>query len=352
MLRAILIIIFISSTLRGFTQTKFTISGTVKDAKTGELMIGATIRVKQLPNIGVSCNEYGFYSLTIPQGNYTLSAGMIGYQTKSIEEVSLTANQKIDFQLTEEASLLNEVVVKATAANENVSNPTMGFEKLNIKEINQVPVLLGERDPLKVMQLLPGIKSAGEGNSGFNVRGGNIDQNLILLDEAPVYNASHLLGFFSTFNADAIKDLSIYKGNSPAQYGGRLSSVLDIKMNDGNNQDFRIGGGIGLIASHLSVEGPIQKDKSSFLITGRRTYADAFLKLSNNENLNKNTLYFYDLNAKLNYTFSDKDRLYLSGYFGRDKFGINDLFGIDWGNVTGTLRWNHLFTDRLFSNTS
>ncbi|GAB3522567.1 TonB-dependent receptor [Emticicia fontis] len=352
MLRAILIIIFISSTLRGFTQTKFTISGTVKDAKTGELMIGASIRVKQLPNTGVSCNEYGFYSLTIPQGNYTLSAGMIGYHTKSIEEVSLTANQKIDFQLTEEASLLNEVVVKATAANENVSNPTMGFEKLNIKEINQVPVLLGERDPLKVMQLLPGIKSAGEGNSGFNVRGGNIDQNLILLDEAPVYNASHLLGFFSTFNADAIKDLSIYKGNSPAQYGGRLSSVLDIKMNDGNNQDFKIGGGIGLIASHLSVEGPIQKDKSSFLITGRRTYADAFLKLSNNENLNKNTLYFYDLNAKLNYTFSDKDRLYLSGYFGRDKFGINDLFGIDWGNVTGTLRWNHLFTDRLFSNTS
>lgn len=334
-----------------FSQSKFTISGTIKDTKTGESMIGATVRIKELTNVGVSCNEYGFYSLTIQQGSYTILASMIGYETKE-SKVVLTSNQKINFQLVEESSMLNEVVVKATAANENVSNPAMGFEKLNIKEINQVPVLLGERDPLKVMQLLPGIKSAGEGNSGFNVRGGNIDQNLILLDEAPVYNASHLLGFFSTFNADAIKDLSIYKGNSPAQYGGRLSSVLDIKMNDGNNQDFRMGGGIGLIASHLSIEGPIQKNKSSFLITGRRTYADAFLKLSNNENLNKNTLYFYDLNVKLNYTFSDKDRLYLSGYFGRDKFGINDLFGIDWGNTTSTLRWNHLFSEKIFSNTS
>ncbi len=334
-----------------FGQGKFTISGTVKDAKTGELMIGATVRIKELTNVGISCNEYGFYSLTIPQGNYTVAAAMIGYETKE-QKVALLANQKVDFLLGEESSMLNEVVVKANAANDNITNTSMGFEKLNIKEINQVPVLLGERDPLKVMQLLPGIKSAGEGSSGFNVRGGNIDQNLILLDEAPVYNASHLLGFFSTFNADAIKDLSIYKGNSPAQYGGRLSSVLDIKMNDGNNQNFKVGGGIGLIASHLSVEGPLQKDKSSFLITGRRTYADAFLKLSNNEDLNKNTLYFYDLNAKLNYTFSDKDRLYLSGYFGRDKFGINDLFGIDWGNATGTLRWNHLLSEKLFSNTS
>lgn len=346
------LLIFLSLTSSiAFAQSKFTISGTVKDAKTGELMIGATVRIRELTNVGMSCNEYGFYSLTIPQGSYTISAGMMGYETKEVKVV-LTSNQKIDFRLSEEAALLNEVVVKASAANENVSNPIMGFEKLNIKEVNQLPILLGERDPLKIIQLLPGIKSAGEGSSGFNVRGGNVDQNLILLDEAPVYNASHLLGFFSTFNADAIKDLSIYKGNSPAQYGGRLSSVLDIKMNDGNNQDYKIGGGIGLIASHLSVEGPIQKGKSSFLVTGRRTYADAFLKLSNNENLNKNTLYFYDLNAKLNYTISDKDRLYVSGYFGRDKFGINDLFTLDWGNATGTLRWNHLYSEKLFSNTS
>lgn len=347
---SLLILLSLTSSI-AFAQSKFTISGTVKDAKTGELMIGATVRIRELTNVGMSCNEYGFYSLTIPQGSYTLSAGMMGYETQEVKVV-LSSNQKIDFRLSEEAALLNEVVVKASAANENVSNPTMGFEKLNIKEVNQLPVLLGERDPLKIIQLLPGIKSAGEGSSGFNVRGGNVDQNLILLDEAPVYNASHLLGFFSTFNADAIKDLSIYKGNSPAQYGGRLSSVLDIKMNDGNNQDYKIGGGIGLIASHLSVEGPIQKGKSSFLVTGRRTYADAFLKLSNNENLNKNTLYFYDLNAKLNYTFSDKDRLYVSGYFGRDKFGINDLFTLDWGNATGTLRWNHLYSEKLFSNTS
>jgi len=314
-------------------------------------MIGATVRIKELTNVGMSCNEYGFYSLTIPQGSYTLVAGMMGYAIQETKVV-LTSHLKIDFQLTEETATLNEVVVKARASNDNVANPTMGFERLAIKEVNQLPVLLGERDPLKIMQLLPGIKSAGEGSSGFNVRGGNVDQNLILLDEAPVYNASHLLGFFSTFNADAIKDLSIYKGNSPAQYGGRLSSVLDIKMNDGNNQNYKVGGGIGLIASHASVEGPIQKGKSSFLLTGRRTYADAFLKLSNDENLNKNTLYFYDLNAKLNYTLSGKDRLYVSGYFGRDKFGINDLFSLDWGNATGTVRWNHLFSEKLFSNTS
>lgn len=351
MFRVSLFILLIFFSYIGFSQNKFTLSGTVKDAKTGELMIGATVRVKELPNVGMACNEYGFYSLTIPPGAYTLSAGMMGYETKEVK-VILSTNQKIDFQLSEETAMLNEVVVKATAANENVANPTMGFEKLNIKEVNQLPVLLGERDPLKIMQLLPGIKSAGEGSSGFNVRGGNVDQNLILLDEAPVYNASHLLGFFSTFNADAIKDLSIYKGNSPAQYGGRLSSVLDIKMNDGNNQNYKVGGGVGLIASHLSVEGPLQKGKSSFLVTGRRTYADAFLKLSNDENLNRNTLYFYDLNAKLNYTISDKDRLYLSGYFGRDKFGINDLFSLDWGNATATLRWNHLYSEKLFSNTS
>ncbi|WP_338873338.1 TonB-dependent receptor [Spirosoma sp. SC4-14] len=262
-------------------QSKFTISGTVKDAKSGELMIGATIRVRELPSVGTVSNEYGFYSLTLPQGQYTLQTSLLGFADQAIP-VNLTANQRLDLVLAESTQTLQEVVVKTTAANDNVSNPTMGVEKLAVKDIKNIPVLMGERDPLKVLQLLPGIKSAGEGNSGFNVRGGNSDQNLILLDEAPVYNASHLLGFFSTFNADAIKDLAIYKGGMPAQYGGRLSSVLDVKMNDGNNQDFHASGGIGLISSRLALEGPIQKDKSSFLLTGRRTYADAFLKLSNN----------------------------------------------------------------------
>ncbi|KAA9349824.1 TonB-dependent receptor [Larkinella humicola] len=332
-------------------QQNFTISGSVKDAQSGELMIGATIRVKERPGTGTVSNEYGFYSLTLPQGHYQLQISLLGFADEVVA-VDLTSSQKLDLVLTESSQMLEEVVVKTTTANENITNPTMGIERLAVRDIRNIPVLMGERDPLKVLQLLPGIKSAGEGSSGFNVRGGNSDQNLILLDEAPVYNASHLLGFFSTFNADAIKDLALYKGGMPAQYGGRLSSVLDVKMNDGNNQDFHASGGIGLISSRLALEGPIQKGKSSFLLTGRRTYADAFLKLSNDPDLNKNTLYFYDLNAKLNYTISPKDRVYLSGYFGRDQFGLGDLFAINWGNATGTLRWNHLYNAKLFGNTS
>jgi hypothetical protein len=228
----------------------------------------------------------------------------------------------------------------------------MGLEKLSIREANKIPVIFGERDILKTIQLLPGIKPAGDGNSGFYVRGGNVDQNLILLDEAVVYNPTHLLGFFSTFNSDAIKNVSVYKGDMPAQYGGRLSSVVDVKMNEGNNKDFGVNGGIGLISSRLTVEGPIQQDKSSFLVSGRRTYADLFLKLSPDTNVNRSRLYFYDLNAKANYIFGDKDRLYLSGYFGRDVLGQSNTVGINWGNTTATLRWNHLFNKRLFSNTS
>jgi len=219
-------------------------------------------------------------------------------------------------------------------------------------EIKNIPVIFGEKDVLKTIQLLPGIKSAGDGNSGFYVRGGAADQNLILLDEANVYNPSHLLGFFSTFNSDAIKNIVVYKGGMPAQYGGRLSSVVDVKMNEGNNRDFGASGGIGLISSRLNVEGPIQKDRSSFLISGRRTYVDMFLRLSNDSNVNKSTLYFYDLNGKVNYTLSRKDRLYLSGYLGRDVLGQDNLSDINWGNTTATARWNHIFNSRLFSNTS
>lgn len=326
---------------------KHTLSGTVRDADSGEELIGVTLKVA---GAGAATNEYGFFSLTLPEGDYTLIINYVGYQTLE-KQVVLKNDTVLNLRLGTGATL-QEVTVTAQKAGENISRTEMGMEKLNMREISQIPVLFGERDIMKTIQMLPGVKSAGDGNSGFFVRGGGIDQNLILLDEAPVYNASHLLGFFSTFNSDAIKDATIYKGNQPAQYGGRLSSVLDVKMNEGNDQDYHVSGGIGLISSRIAVEGPIVPEKGSFLISGRRTYADAFLQLSNNEDLRSNTLYFYDLNAKANYRINDKNRVFLSGYFGRDKMGLGDAFGIDWGNKTGTLRWNHLFNQQLFSNTS
>jgi CarboxypepD_reg-like domain/TonB-dependent Receptor Plug Domain len=330
---------------------KFTISGSVKDAKTGEELIGASVRLKSNPSTGAVTNEYGFYSLTVEKGNYTLVYDYIGYE-KVEKDIVLDKNQQLDVPIGETAKQLEAVVISAKKQDENVRTAQMGVEKIDVKEISKIPVLFGERDILKTIQLLPGVKSAGEGQSGFFVRGGAADQNLILLDEAPVYNANHLLGFFSTFNSDAIKDATLIKGNGTPQYGGRLSSVLDIKMNEGNNKDYNVSGGIGLISSKLNVEGPIEKDKSSFLLTGRRTYADLFLKLSSDSSINQNRLYFYDLNAKVNYKISSKDRLFLSGYFGRDKLGFGDVFGIGWGNATGTARWNHVWNDRLFSNTS
>lgn len=330
---------------------KFTISGTVKDKKNGEQMIGATVRVTELSGVGTVTNEYGFYSLTLPAGTYTLEVSYNGYKTSS-EKVELNQNLKKDQSLNSSENELKEVVVKSVAKNNNITQAQTGLEKLDMKDIKDIPVLFGERDLLKTLQLLPGVKSAGDGNSGFYVRGGAADQNLILLDEATVYNASHLLGFFSTFNSDAIKNVTLYKGNMPAQYGGRLSSVVDVKMNDGNKEDYNVSGGLGLISSKLQVEGPIKKNKGSFLITGRRTYADLFLKLSPDSSINNNKLYFYDFNAKANWDFSDKDKLYLSGYFGKDVIGVSDIFGINWGNTTATARWNHVFSSRLFSNTS
>ena len=332
-------------------QAKHTISGTVKDKKSGETLTGVSIRVAEMPTTGALTNEYGYYSLTLPEGSYTILFQYLGYQTQR-RAVTLNTKARIDIALADDARQLNEVVISGTRPDDNVTNALPGVEKLDMMEINKVPVLMGERDVLKTMQLIPGIKSAGEGNTGFYVRGGGADQNLILLDDALVYNAAHLLGFFSTFNSDAIKDVTIYKGGMPSEYGGRLSSVLDIKMNEGNNQQYQVSGGLGIIAAKLNVEGPIQKGKSSFLLSGRRTYADVFLKLSPDEDIAGSSLYFYDLNAKANYTVSDKDRLFLSGYFGRDKLGFQDLFAIDWGNATGTLRWNHLVHDKLFSNTS
>ncbi|HEY6899307.1 MAG TPA: TonB-dependent receptor [Puia sp.] len=330
---------------------KFTISGAVKSAKTGETILGATIRVIE-PAINTVTNEYGFYSITLPaNGSYQMEISAVGFKTQRLN-FSLTEDRVENIKMEEEVKDLESVTITASPSSRSLRSPQMGLEKLSIRETKNIPVIFGERDVLKTIQLLPGIKSAGDGNSGFYVRGGAADQNLILLDEAIVYNPSHLLGFFSTFNSDAIKNVSVYKGGMPAQYGGRLSSVLDVRMNDGNNKEYNVSGGVGLISARLNVEGPIQKDKSSFLISGRRTYGDVFLKLSPDSNVNGSRLYFYDLNAKVNYTLSNKDHLYLSGYFGRDVLGQAKLVGINWGNTTATLRWNHLFNSRLFSNTS
>ncbi|MEN0054841.1 MAG: TonB-dependent receptor [Mucilaginibacter sp.] len=330
---------------------KYTISGTITSKQSGETMIGATVRVANGAQ-GTSTNGYGFYSLTLPAGDHQLIVSAVGQKTMVIP-ISLTADKRLNIALEDNAQELQTVTITATPqGGRDLKSPQMGVEKLSIKEINNVPVLLGEHDVIKTIQLLPGIKSAGEGSGGFYVRGGATDQNLLLLDEATVYNASHLLGFFSTFNSDAIKNVNIYKGDMPAQYGGRLSSVVDIKMNDGNNQQFGVSGGIGVIAARLNVEGPIQKGKSSFLISARRTYADAFLKFSKDTMINRSQLYFYDINAKANYILGDKDRLYVSGYFGKDVLSVDNVNGINWGNTTATLRWNHIFNNRFFSNTS
>ncbi len=329
-------------------QEKMVINGSIKDKQTGESLIRAAIKINELPSLGVLSNEYGFYAISLPSGKYTITVSQIGYE-KFQQQVNLDTNLSLTIFLTPTTSL-KEVVVESSKKNDNLLKPQMGTETLNLNAIRKVPVIFGEKDILKTLQLLPGVKSAGEGNSGFYVRGGGADQNLILLDEAPVYNASHLLGFFSTFNSDAIKDATLIKGNGPAQYGGRLSSVLDVKMKEGNNQDFNVNGGLGLISSRLSIEGPLQKDKSSFIVSGRRTYADIFLRAS--EEFKDNILYFYDLNMKANYKIDEKNKLYISGYFGKDELGLGDSFGIDWGNKTGTIRWNRILSNKLFSNTS
>lgn len=339
---------------KSYAQQTFTLSGEVKVAKTGELLSSATVTLIEIPDVGAYSNDYGFYSLSVPQGTYHVVTNFVGYKDDTTEVV-LDKDIRLNIKLQEGTTTTQAVVITDKKENDNITNTQVGVNHIDITEIKKVPVLFGEKDILKTIQLLPGIKGAGEGNSGFYVRGGSADQNLILLDEANVYNASHLLGFFSTFNSDAIKDLTIYKGGIPAEYGGRASSVVDIRMKDGNNQRFGATGGIGLIASRLSVEGPIVKEKGSFIVSGRRTYADLFLKLSSDSNLRSSQLYFYDFNAKANYRINDRNKVYASGYFGRDvfKFGSSIAgFGFDWGNKTGTLRWNHLFSDKLFSNTS
>ena len=337
----------------GVFGQKYTISGYVKDITNGEDIYGAIIKVKELENVGTKTNAYGFYSITLDQGTYTLIYRSTGFETQEMPVV-LNEDQSINIELTvpKEVLLIEEVVISAEKENDNITSAEMNITKFDPKDIETIPVIFGEKDIMKTLQLTPGVKGAGEGNAGFFVRGGGADQNLILLDEAPVYNASHLLGFFSVFNSDAIKDVSLFKSGIPAEYGGRASSVMDVKMRDGNLKKFGMSGGIGLISSRLTLEAPIVKDKGSFILSGRRSYADLFLKASNDPDIRNTTLYFYDLNAKGNYKISDKDRIFLSGYFGRDNFGFSDIFGFNWGNATGTVRWNHVINDKIFSNTS
>lgn len=327
---------------------KVTLSGYVRDAGSGEELIGATVFFKELKS-GASANIYGFYSTSVLSGEYTVEFSFLGYQTFT-KRFSMSQSQTFNVELSPTATSLKEVEITGEAAARNVEEVQMSTFNLNIDQIKKIPALLGEVDIIRAIQMLPGVQSGGEGTSGFFVRGGGIDQNLILLDEAPVYNASHLMGFFSVFNQDAIKSAELYKGGISARYGGRLSSVLDVRMQEGNLKKFQVDGGLGIISSRLTVQGPIKRDKASFIVSGRRTYGDLFLALSDKPELKDSRLYFYDLNAKVNWRISDKDRIFLSGYFGRDAFKAGDLFAIGWGNATLTTRWNHVFSDKVFSN--
>lgn len=337
-------------TFSAFSQEKFTLSGYVKDKGNGETLIGATVLIRELSSGNVT-NVYGFYSLTVPAGVYTIEYRYIGYQTIT-HEVELMKNVRLDVELAPGEQQLQEVVVSGRAEDANVSELEMSTVELDIKTIEKIPAFLGEVDVVKSLQLLPGVTSVGEGASGFNVRGGSVGQNLILLDEAPVYNSSHMFGFFSVFNPDAVKDVKLYKGGIPAEYGGRLSSILDVRMKEGNIKQYELNGGIGTIFSRFAVEGPLLKDRSSFILAGRRSYIDVLAKPFLNEDLDGVGLYFYDLTFKTNYYISDKDRIYLSAYLGRDNFKFDAEQGFNWGNKTATIRWNHLFNDRIFSNTT
>lgn len=343
----LVVFLFLFSSL---SAQEYTISGYVRDIENGETLIGAFVFISENGASTVT-NEYGFYSLTVDEGQYTLNGTYLGFKD-NIQAINLQQNRTINLEMTPDANTLEEVVVVAEEVDRNVRSLEMSVNKLDIKTIEKLPTLLGETEILRGIQLLPGVTSVGEGAAGFNVRGGSIDQNLVLLDEAPVYNSSHLFGFFSVFNPDAVKDVKLYKGGIPARFGGRLSSILDVRMKEGNSKKFQMDGGIGTIFSRLSLEAPIIKDKSSFIVAGRRSYIDVLAAPFLNEDTGSPVLNFYDLTLKTNYKFSDKDQLFLSGYFGRDNFGFGSAAGFNWGNQTGTLRWNHLFSDKLFANTT
>ncbi|WP_289040243.1 TonB-dependent receptor [uncultured Zobellia sp.] len=345
-LTKVVLSVFLLCFFNSFAQRQYTLSGTISEDSSNETLIGVAIVFPELET-GVTTNEYGFYSITLPEGTYQLLVRYLGFQDV-VKTVTLDTDKKMNFQLMESAEQLQEVVVTEDVEKMDVRKPQMSVNSLSVGTIKKIPVILGEADVIKSILLLPGVTNAGEGASGFNVRGGAVDQNLILLDEATIFNSSHLFGFFSVFNPDAIKDIKLYKGGIPARYGGRVSSVLDIFQKEGNSKKIKVNGGIGAVASRLLVEGPIKKDKAAFLVGGRASYAHLFLPLFDVDN----TAYFYDLNTKLNYNINDNNSIFLSGYFGRDVFGISDSFVNTYGNAVGNFRWNHLFSDKLFSNLS
>lgn len=351
MRKIIILLLLLFTGLSSFSQN-YILKGKVYDLLTHEQLEGVAVGVKQFPTNGTVTDGKGEYKLRLAPGEYTLVFRLLGYHQLEIPVKMEAKDQVFNVDLEAESLSLNEVEISVLKKDENVKGIQMGMERLEVKAISRIPVLFGEKDILKTIQLLPGVQTAGEGNSGFYVRGGSSDQNLILIDNATVYNPSHLFGFFSTFNSDAVQDMTIYKGLMPAQYGGRLSSALDVAMRDGNMNDYTITGGIGLISSRLTVEGPIQKNKSSFIVSGRRTYADALGRLAGVEAVKNSSLYFYDLNAKLSYVLSDRDKITLTGYYGEDILGMKDITKIGWGNGIAALKWNHIFSDRLSSSTS
>lgn len=348
----------ITTPLIAQSNAKYTVSGYVKDSKTGEYLIGANVYIRELVK-GTATNQYGFYSITVEEGNYNLVISFLGYKEQVIP-LPLNKDIRMNASLDDLAVLAAEVTITGERKDENVQSTQLGKLEMDVEKIKSLPAFMGEVDILKTIQLLPGVQSAGEGNAGYYVRGGGPDQNLVLLDEAVVYNASHLFGFFSVFNADAVKNVSLTKGGMPAQYGGRLASVLDISMKEGNSKEYHMQGGIGFIASRFTVEGPIKKDTASFIISARRTFIDLFLRepfVKKGSSAEGNSYFFYDLNTKINYRISDKDRFFLSGYFGRDVFSFKGLESgfrvrVPWGNATASARWNHLFNDKLFMNTT
>jgi len=327
-------------------QEKVTLNGYVKDAENGEELLGVTIYIPSL-KAGTVTNDYGFYALTVPKGTYEVRYTYIGYK-ENVRTLELQADMSLNLEMQTDAQVIQEIVIEEKPLDENVVSVQMSKNTLNMNQVRKLPALFGEIDIIKNIQMLPGVITAGEGNSSFFVRGGSADQNLILIDEAPVYDPSHLFGLFSVFNADVIKDSELYKGGIPARFGGRLSSILEVRTKDGNNKDYDVTGGIGTLASRIAVEGPIVKEKSSFIVSARRSYVDFILKAANQDNL----VHFYDVNAKVNWKSNNNNRFFVAFYTGRDVFNFDDNFGFEWGNMTGTFRWNHLFNERLFSNTS
>ncbi|MBT1704847.1 TonB-dependent receptor [Chryseosolibacter indicus] len=346
MLRYLLVLTFLFQFFTAQSQEKVTLNGYVRDAGNGEELIGVTVFIPSL-KAGTVTNDYGFYAITVPKGTYDIQYSFVGYKIENVK-LELNGNTSRNIELSTEAEQMDEVVIEAKPLDENVASVQMSKNTVNMTQVKKLPALFGEVDIIKNIQMMPGVITAGEGTSAFFVRGGSGDQNLILIDEAPVYDPSHLFGLFSVFNADVIKDSEIYRGGIPARYGGRLSSIVDVRTKDGNNKCYEVNGGIGTLASRVAIEGPIVKDKSSFIVSGRRSYADLFLRAAGEDNI----VYFYDINAKVNLKYNNNNRFFLSFYNGRDVFKFGGDFGFNWGNMTGTFRWNHLFNDRLFMNTS